>query len=122
MFFFFKQKTAYEMLRSLVGSEMCIRDRISMPSVVIKLSSGLNKTIEVTSFDITVADLKELAANDIDIPADQQRPVFKGKMIKDTDKLSTLGVTEGSAIHVVRGRGAAPVSYTHLTLPTKRIV
>ena len=24
MFFFFKQKTAYEMLRSLVGSEMCI--------------------------------------------------------------------------------------------------
>ena len=26
MIFFFKQKTAYEMLRSLVGSEMCIRD------------------------------------------------------------------------------------------------
>ena len=25
--FFFKQKTAYEMLRSLVGSERCIRDR-----------------------------------------------------------------------------------------------
>eukprot|EP00658_Telonema_sp_P-2_P082946 TRINITY_DN8861_c0_g1_i3.p2 TRINITY_DN8861_c0_g1~~TRINITY_DN8861_c0_g1_i3.p2 ORF type:complete len:143 (+),score=52.58 TRINITY_DN8861_c0_g1_i3:113-541(+) len=28
-FFFFKQKTAYEMLRSLVGSEMCIRDSFS---------------------------------------------------------------------------------------------
>src|SRR5678815_1341128 len=28
IFFFFKQKTAYEMLRSLVGSEMCIRDRV----------------------------------------------------------------------------------------------
>eukprot|EP00831_Metopus_contortus_P005709 TRINITY_DN12156_c0_g1_i3.p1 TRINITY_DN12156_c0_g1~~TRINITY_DN12156_c0_g1_i3.p1 ORF type:complete len:133 (+),score=31.42 TRINITY_DN12156_c0_g1_i3:60-458(+) len=26
-FFFFKQKTAYEMQRGLVGSEMCIRDR-----------------------------------------------------------------------------------------------
>src|SRR5665254_21236 len=26
-FLFFKHKTAYEMLRSLVGSEMCIRDR-----------------------------------------------------------------------------------------------
>ena len=25
---FFKQKTAYEMLRSLVGSEMCIRDSL----------------------------------------------------------------------------------------------
>ena len=31
MFFFFKQKTAYEMLRSLVGSEMCIRDRCVLP-------------------------------------------------------------------------------------------
>ena len=28
--FFFKQKTAYEMLRSLVGSEMCIRDSAGM--------------------------------------------------------------------------------------------
>ena len=27
--FFFKQKTAYEMLRSLVGSEMCIRDSLA---------------------------------------------------------------------------------------------
>ena len=27
MFFFFKQKTAYEIMPSLVGSEMCIRDR-----------------------------------------------------------------------------------------------
>ena len=26
-FFFFKQKTAYEILSGLVGSEMCIRDR-----------------------------------------------------------------------------------------------
>ena len=26
VFVFFKQKTAYDMLRSLVGSEMCIRD------------------------------------------------------------------------------------------------
>src|SRR5450756_1933575 len=29
-FFFFKQKTAYEIMPSLVGSEMCIRD-IGMP-------------------------------------------------------------------------------------------
>ena len=29
-FFFFKQKTAYEIRLSLVGSEMCIRDRITL--------------------------------------------------------------------------------------------
>ncbi|CZR83230.1 hypothetical protein CDFC105_43927 [Clostridioides difficile] len=28
LFFFFKQKTAYEIMPSLVGSEMCIRDRV----------------------------------------------------------------------------------------------
>ena len=37
-FFFFKQKTAYDMLRSLVGSEMCIRD--SFEGVVIGRSGG----------------------------------------------------------------------------------
>ncbi len=31
-FFFFKQKTAYEMSASLVGSEMCIRDRTTRVS------------------------------------------------------------------------------------------
>jgi len=29
--FFFKQKTAYEIMPSLVGSEMCIRDRYRLP-------------------------------------------------------------------------------------------
>ena len=33
MFFFFKQKTAYEIMPSLVGSEMCIRDRYSLLSI-----------------------------------------------------------------------------------------
>jgi len=33
MFFFFKQKTAYEIEYGLVGSEMCIRDR-DIPSLV----------------------------------------------------------------------------------------
>ncbi|GAB5877610.1 hypothetical protein JMUB7536_27710 [Staphylococcus aureus] len=37
---FFKQKTAYEMSASLVGSEMCIRDRdkISLSQMTITVS------------------------------------------------------------------------------------
>ncbi len=35
--FFFKQKTAYEMSASLVGSEMCIRDRTTRVSESIKV-------------------------------------------------------------------------------------
>ena len=37
-FFFFKQKTAYEIMPSLVGSEMCIRDRV--PSSQVRAFSG----------------------------------------------------------------------------------
>ena len=35
-FFFFKQKTAYEIGVRLVGSEMCIRDRLAAGRVVLK--------------------------------------------------------------------------------------
>ena len=34
MFFFFKQKTAYEISACLVGSEMCIRDRMEQDGVI----------------------------------------------------------------------------------------
>ena len=40
VFFFFKQKTAYEMLRSLVGSEMCRRDRVYRANSVLLVESS----------------------------------------------------------------------------------
>eukprot|EP00831_Metopus_contortus_P066565 TRINITY_DN59385_c0_g2_i1.p3 TRINITY_DN59385_c0_g2~~TRINITY_DN59385_c0_g2_i1.p3 ORF type:complete len:128 (+),score=32.71 TRINITY_DN59385_c0_g2_i1:79-462(+) len=42
IFFFFKQKTAYEMQRGLVGSEMCIRDR-SNSTFFASFGFGLKK-------------------------------------------------------------------------------
>src|SRR5665648_595166 len=38
-FFFFKQKTAYELMPSLVGSEMCIRDS-NFASIVAAIEEG----------------------------------------------------------------------------------
>ena len=35
-YFFFKQKTAYEIMPSLVGSEMCIRDRLKYETIVTR--------------------------------------------------------------------------------------
>ena len=37
LFFFFKQKTAYEILSGLVGSEMCIRDSSMRETVMVRL-------------------------------------------------------------------------------------
>ena len=47
LIFFFKQKTAYEVLRSLVGSEMCIRDILGAPQA--------DGVIEATRRDRAVA-------------------------------------------------------------------
>jgi len=35
LFFFFKQKTAYEIRLSLVGSEMCIRDSLAVEGLLL---------------------------------------------------------------------------------------
>ena len=83
-FFFFKQKTAYEieMLRSLVGSEMCIRDRtytiknssgnaaLTGPTVEFRsnitggvVTFGYNSTKKCLTFQPAGEDLRELAQN-----------------------------------------------------------
>ena len=53
MIFFFKQKTAYEMLRSLVGSEMCIRDR-GVARALICRSLAMMKALNMQEVALTV--------------------------------------------------------------------
>eukprot|EP00825_Cyclidium_porcatum_P023945 TRINITY_DN26514_c0_g1_i2.p2 TRINITY_DN26514_c0_g1~~TRINITY_DN26514_c0_g1_i2.p2 ORF type:complete len:225 (+),score=44.31 TRINITY_DN26514_c0_g1_i2:53-727(+) len=43
LFFFFKQKTAYEIMPSLVGSEMCIRDSINAEYMGFPIAKGLKE-------------------------------------------------------------------------------
>ena len=60
MCFFFKQKTAYEMLRSLVGSEMCIRDRIIAEALHYdKVATIITFKIDTNSY-LLVVNLKDL--------------------------------------------------------------
>ncbi len=57
-FFFFKQKTAYEVLRSLVGSESCIRDRTRYPASIHDLEFVLS---QITFYnDLTVNQVLNL--------------------------------------------------------------
>eukprot|EP00831_Metopus_contortus_P015063 TRINITY_DN1624_c0_g1_i1.p1 TRINITY_DN1624_c0_g1~~TRINITY_DN1624_c0_g1_i1.p1 ORF type:complete len:258 (+),score=85.16 TRINITY_DN1624_c0_g1_i1:87-860(+) len=59
-FFFFKQKTAYEMQRGLVGSEMCIRDRVSTQSTWESSDiANMPSTHELTNFRIYTYPLQE---------------------------------------------------------------
>jgi len=58
---FFKQKTAYEIRLSLVGSEMCIRDRVNR---AIKTSCGKDESVFleplqiIADTDVTPAERK----------------------------------------------------------------
>eukprot|EP00658_Telonema_sp_P-2_P039723 TRINITY_DN2837_c0_g4_i2.p1 TRINITY_DN2837_c0_g4~~TRINITY_DN2837_c0_g4_i2.p1 ORF type:complete len:261 (+),score=100.87 TRINITY_DN2837_c0_g4_i2:87-869(+) len=64
-FFFFKQKTAYEMLRSLVGSEMCIRDR--------SINEGANGKMVATVKDVK-KDKESTIESDIVLISTGRRP------------------------------------------------
>eukprot|EP00658_Telonema_sp_P-2_P022176 TRINITY_DN18856_c0_g1_i5.p1 TRINITY_DN18856_c0_g1~~TRINITY_DN18856_c0_g1_i5.p1 ORF type:complete len:111 (+),score=49.25 TRINITY_DN18856_c0_g1_i5:92-424(+) len=61
VFFFFKQKTAYEMLRSLVGSEMCIRDRPAAFAALKDAFTSLDGAIE-TLEDLCVQPLQKASS------------------------------------------------------------
>ena len=63
--FFFKQKTAYEMLRSLVGSEMCIRDRLTSALTAQSIAPKRGGVVTVDGVSFTVARRPDLQPSGI---------------------------------------------------------
>eukprot|EP00831_Metopus_contortus_P061365 TRINITY_DN53221_c0_g1_i1.p1 TRINITY_DN53221_c0_g1~~TRINITY_DN53221_c0_g1_i1.p1 ORF type:complete len:172 (+),score=55.18 TRINITY_DN53221_c0_g1_i1:30-545(+) len=69
-FFFFKQKTAYEMQRGLVGSEMCIRDR-SVTAAALAVCSltaaeppkDVFATISTKDFNTSLSEVEGLSGS-----------------------------------------------------------
>ena len=94
--FFFRQKTAYEMLRSLVGSEMCIRDSISAD-----LAAEIYRKRLVESSDKPDSGKKR---NPAFYPFHQYQQYHKPFRKRRGDIMGQCLLE--------------PVSYTHLTLPT----
>eukprot|EP00658_Telonema_sp_P-2_P057091 TRINITY_DN45557_c0_g1_i1.p1 TRINITY_DN45557_c0_g1~~TRINITY_DN45557_c0_g1_i1.p1 ORF type:complete len:144 (+),score=48.80 TRINITY_DN45557_c0_g1_i1:30-461(+) len=131
-FFFFKQKTAYEMLRSLVGSEMCIRDSSHPRPTVVKTAQEI-LTLVAMSFRGSADPATPLQ------PAYQEALLVIALRLQDAtiqpDQKQLLDQVLGDDPSIVlqylqqfpyalepRASSRWAVSYTHLTLPTKRIV
>ncbi|KAI8578125.1 hypothetical protein K450DRAFT_248224 [Umbelopsis ramanniana AG] len=76
-------------------------------SININIKSSSDKKFVITiEPSKTILDLKEAIAAQTDVPADRQRLIFSGRVLKDNDLLSDYKVADGNTIHMVKG--AAP--------------
>ncbi|OMO79985.1 hypothetical protein CCACVL1_13256 [Corchorus capsularis] len=75
----------------------------------IRCSNGTKFTVR-SSLESTVGSFKALLAQNCDIPADQQRLIYKGRILKDDQTLQSYGLQADHTVHMVRG--FAPSSST----------
>lgn len=84
-------------------------------NITIKMTGDSKHQVSVTP-EMTVLQLKEKIASDLDISVDRQRLIFSGKVLKDNDTLETYKVKEGHSIHLVKG--AAKTGSASTTAPS----
>eukprot|EP00045_Choanoeca_perplexa_P003218 m.29209 g.29209 ORF g.29209 m.29209 type:complete len:508 (-) comp11932_c0_seq1:49-1572(-) len=70
-------------------------------SVSVKLISGTSFSIEVPS-DIAIEELRTRLVEQSGIPADQQRLVYSGRILKDGQTLASYGFKSNHALHLVK--------------------
>ncbi|BBM99682.1 ubiquilin [Marchantia polymorpha subsp. ruderalis] len=91
------------------GGEASVGGAAEGPKTVhVRCSNGNKFSLEV-DLSITVRALKVMLAERSEIPADQQRLIYKGRVLKDDNSLDSYGLQHDHTVHLVRG---APASAT----------
>ncbi|KAM3743648.1 hypothetical protein ACB098_07G162900 [Castanea mollissima] len=72
----------------------------------IRCSNGTKFTVR-TSLDSSVSAFKAALAQSCDVPADQQRLIYKGRILKDDQTLESYGLQAEHTVHMVRGFASA---------------
>lgn len=81
----------------------------SDPSVSFTVKSSDQSKFELTlPLSTTVADVKaKLSQKDLaDIPADRQRLIYSGRVLKDPDTLASTKIKDKHTIHLVKSAGS----------------
>ncbi|KAK7441546.1 hypothetical protein VKT23_016541 [Stygiomarasmius scandens] len=73
----------------------------------IKGPNELKLTISIST-DKNVSELKQLIATKSDVPADRQRLIYSGRVLKDEDALSQYKIQSSHTIHMVKGAAKSP--------------
>jgi hypothetical protein len=83
------------------------------PTIQLFVKTMTGKTITFTpTLDATVAELKLMVQEKEGIPPDQQRLVFGGEQLEDSDSLRSRGIGKECTIHLVlRLRGSGPLRW-----------
>lgn len=76
-----------------MGGDSAVEDAKPSDAVNINIrcSNGSKFCVQIT-LDSTVGLFKDLVARNCDIPADQQRLIYKGRILKDDQILHTYGI------------------------------
>lgn len=67
--------------------------------ISVKILQGEECTIEVSASS-SISAVKHLVAQQLQIPVDQQRLVFKGKTLSDSLSLGDYNIVEGNRLHL----------------------
>ncbi|KAK4548688.1 hypothetical protein RGQ29_004731 [Quercus rubra] len=72
----------------------------------IRCSNGTKFTVR-TSLNSSISAFKAALAQNCDVPADQQRLIYKGRILKDDQTLESYGLQAEHTVHMVRGFASA---------------
>lgn len=78
-------------------------------TLTIKCSNADKATVVIES-TATVLDLKQKIAEQLSVPATQQRLIYKGRVLKDESTLENYDIQNEHTVHMVKG--AAPAGST----------
>ncbi|KAJ7953216.1 Ubiquitin domain-containing protein [Quillaja saponaria] len=71
-------------------------------TINIRCSNGSKFSVQI-SLEATIGSFREVIAQNSDIPADQQRLIYKGRILKDDQTLQSYGLEADHTVHLVRG-------------------
>ncbi|KAL8092182.1 hypothetical protein AgCh_034470 [Apium graveolens] len=78
-------------------------------SINVRCSNGSKFSVRA-SVGSSVSEFKQLVAQNCDVPAVQQRLIYKGRILKDDQTLDSYGLQADHTVHMVRG--SPPIAST----------
>lgn len=80
---------------------------LKMSQISVHVKSGQNNwTVEIESA-ATIRAFKETISGVSGVPADNQRLIYSGKILKDTETVESYKIQDGHSVHMVKSGGAS---------------